>query len=103
MLLSLIDKRGYRTAIGIIEAPAYERKASRGEVHDRRREIELAIEPGLHRVLVGGLHVVQVTRLQRADVARDYFLGEQIRLPLTDEVGYHSCAQNEHDDNGGSS
>ena len=51
-------------------------------------------------VLVGRLHVEPVTRLQRADVARDYLLGRNICLSLTADVRNHSCAQERCDDDG---
>ena len=100
MLLPLIDKRSYVTIIEIIQATPNERESLTGKVSDRRRKIQFSVEPGFHGVLVGGLHVEQVTWLQRAYMARDNFLGEQNCLPLTTDIRNHSCSQNKRDDDG---
>jgi plastocyanin len=48
----------------------------RGQVLHLRREIDAAIEPRFHGVLVGRTHVDQVTRQQRTHVIRHRF-GDQ--------------------------
>ena len=48
------------------------------EIPHRWREIQLAVEPRLHGVLVGRLHVVKMSGLQGANVARDNFLRDKI-------------------------
>ena len=53
---------------------------------------------GFHGVLVGGLEVEQMSRLQRAYIAGDDFLGDQIRLPLSADVRDHSCSEENGDD-----
>lgn len=64
MFLALVDERGDITMIQIIEAAADEREAFIREITDWRSEIEFAIEPGFHGVLVGGFDVIQMSRLE---------------------------------------
>ena len=40
-----------------IKASAHQREPLCGEVGDRRDEIQLSVEPRLHRMLVGRLHI----------------------------------------------
>ena len=53
MLPPLIHKRRHGSIFQIIQAPAYQRESVPGQILDGRREIELAVEPRLDRVLVG--------------------------------------------------
>src|SRR5260370_35988910 len=80
MLLPLVDKRGDIAMIQIVQTAADQREAFVREVYDRRSEIEFAVEPRLHGVLVGGLNVKQVSGLQRANVTRYDLLSERIRV-----------------------
>ena len=65
-----IDNRGDGLAVDIVEPSAEQHEALRCQVHDRRRYIELAVEPWFHRMLVARLHVGQVVALKRAHVRR---------------------------------
>jgi len=47
-----VDERGDRTLIEVVETAADEGIAVGGEIVDRRRDIEPAMKPRLHRVLV---------------------------------------------------
>ena len=76
VLAALIDDRSHRLAVDVIEAAAEQRKALRGQVDDRRRDVDLAVEPRLDRMLVAGFHVHQVSGLQRADMRRHDFVGD---------------------------
>ena len=53
----LVYEGGDGTAVGVIEPATHERESRRGQVHDRRREIEFAVKPRLHCVLIGGYDV----------------------------------------------
>jgi hypothetical protein len=44
--------------------PAEKREALRRQVHDRRCDIELAVEPWFHRMLVTRLHIGKVVALK---------------------------------------
>src|SRR5579862_609302 len=63
MLVAAIDERRDRAIVEIIEPAAQKRKFRGGKIFDRRREIELAVEPRLHRVLIGRDHVLEMARL----------------------------------------
>src|ERR1700747_2068155 len=65
-----IDNRGDGLAVVIVEPSAEQREALGCQIHDRRRYIELAVEPWFHRMLVARLHVGQVVALKRAHVRR---------------------------------
>lgn len=64
------DGRG-RMIDKVVEASPGETEVIRGKIGNLRREIKLAAEPGLHRVLIAGGDIHQVVQLKRADVARD--------------------------------
>src|ERR1700692_4815627 len=78
-LAPAIDDRAHRRPGDVIEPAADQGKTLRGQVDDRRRDVELAVEPRLDGVLVAGFDVGQRTGLQRAqvrrhDVARDLLI-----------------------------
>jgi hypothetical protein len=52
MLPPLIDQRRDWPIIDVVKAPAFQFKSLCGQIFDRRREVELAIEPRLDRVLI---------------------------------------------------
>src|SRR6516165_12769811 len=68
VLAPLIDDRGNRLAVDIVEPAAEQRKALRGQVDDRWRYIDPAVEPRLDGMLVAGRHIHQMARLQRTDM-----------------------------------
>ena len=67
----LIHERGDRLAGDVVEPTTHQRKTDGREILNRRREIQLAEEPWLHRVLIGRSHVEQVSISERADVITD--------------------------------
>ena len=71
MLAPAIHQGGNRPPTDHVEAPADQREALGSEVAHRDAEVDLALEPRFHRVLVGGDHVRQVPGLQRAQVGVD--------------------------------
>ena len=79
MFLPLINQRGNWPAADVVESAADEREAVRGEVNDRRREIEFAKEPRFHSVQIRGLDIEQVIRHQGAHMAVDHFIGDGVR------------------------
>src|SRR6266851_31936 len=68
MLVPRVDQHGNGAAVHHIEPAALQQKSLTHKVVDRRSEIELAIKPRLHRVLVARLHVLQVSRLKRTQM-----------------------------------
>src|SRR5258708_36332739 len=80
MLAPSVAQHGNGAAVNHSEPAALQRKSLTHKVVDRRREIELAIKPRLHRVLVGRLHVLQMSRLKRTEM-RIYYGGGQRRFP----------------------
>ena len=70
VLAAAIDHGADGAGIDIIEPAADQGKALRGEVDYRRRDVELAVEPRFHGVLVGGNHVGEMTGLQRTQMRR---------------------------------
>src|SRR6516225_5023913 len=50
VLAPLIDDRGNRLTVDIVEPAAEQRKALRGQVDNRRRDIDPTVEPRLDRV-----------------------------------------------------
>src|SRR5580704_16346909 len=57
VLAPVIDDRGHRLAVDVIEPAADQGKTLRGQVDDRRRNVELAVEPRLDGVLIAGFDV----------------------------------------------
>src|SRR6266568_4209299 len=74
MFPALINKRCHWSVFQIIQASPYQRKSLLGQIFDGRRKIELAVEPRLHRVLVGGRNVREVIGHERTNMAVYHFL-----------------------------
>src|SRR6202050_3181018 len=100
MLPPLIDKRGNVAMIDVIQAPSHQRKTLFLKIDDRGRKVQLAVKPRLHCVLVRGFHIVQMTWLHRANMARDDFLRYQVLL-LAADIRQHFRAQKNCDQDGG--
>src|SRR5580704_12177327 len=90
MLAPPVDDGGNRPAVEIVEPPADQGETLRGEIDHRRREIELAVEPRLDRVLVGGLHVGEVLALQRAHVCGHNVAEHAILLVAANDADHHA-------------
>src|SRR6185437_6073220 len=82
-----------RPAAEIIEPRALEREAKRGEVLDRRGEVELAVEPRLDRVPVGRDHVFEMSGLEGANVPGDDLVGEPRLARENEEEGKRGGAR----------
>ena len=76
MFSAAVDERGDGAAVDYVESSALQGKTIVGEVLNRRREIQLAIEPGLYGVLIGGQHVGEMAGLQRAQMRVHDFRGD---------------------------
>src|SRR5438874_9942716 len=85
VLVVLIDERCDGPAVEIIETAAGQREVRRGEILDRRRKIELAVEPRLYGVAILGRDILQMARLQGADMTGDNLLGEPRRYRRHDQ------------------
>src|SRR6202035_5204459 len=68
VLAPAVDDRSHRLAVDVIEPAADQGKTLRGQIDDRRGDVELAVEPRLDGVLVAGFDVSQVAGLQRAQM-----------------------------------
>src|SRR5438874_5119961 len=66
-----INKHGNVPAAQNVQAPANQGKTIFGKIFDGRSEVELAAEPGLDGVLIGGSNVGEVTGLERANMGVD--------------------------------
>src|SRR6185312_13796698 len=66
-----IDERGDRLAVDEIEPAPDQPEPLSGEIDDRRRKIEPAVEPRLDGMPVARQHVGQMIRLQRAQMRGD--------------------------------
>src|SRR5690349_23988893 len=62
----------------IVEPSADERESAAGKVVHGRREIELAVEPRLDRVLVRRGYVREMAGHERAHVARNHLVGDRL-------------------------
>ena len=76
--LPLIDECGHWPSADVIEAAPDERKPDRGEIRNRGRKIELPEEPRFDSVLIRGLHIEQVVRHQRTDVAVHHVVRDRV-------------------------
>src|SRR5437016_9299075 len=70
MRAASVDDRSDSLAVDVVEPAAEQREALRRQVHDRRCDIDLAVEPWFHRMLVARLHVGEVVTLKRAHMRR---------------------------------
>src|SRR2546421_5387391 len=61
MLLALVDEHCHSSVIQVLKSAADKRKPLAGKILNWWREIQLAVEPGLHRVLVGRDHIGSMT------------------------------------------
>ena len=80
-----VDERRGRLAVNVVETATDQREALRGQVDDRRREVDAAVEPRLHRVLVGRQHVGEMVGLQRAQMRRDRLAENAVVLALAQD------------------
>src|SRR4051812_27914983 len=71
MRLPLVDESCDDTPADIVDAPPGQRKSLAYQIDHGRCEIDLAVEPGLYRVLIGGRDVGEMIDQQRADMAGD--------------------------------
>src|SRR5580693_8409591 len=84
VLAPVIDDRGHRLAVDVIEPAADQGKTLRRQVDDRRGDVELAVEPRLDGVLVAGFDVGQMAGLQRAQMRRHDVAGDLLILVVAD-------------------
>ena len=91
-----IYDRRHGLAVDVVEPSAEQQKALRGQVHDRRRDIGLAVEPRLYRMLIARAHVGEMVGLKRAHMRR-YDVAEQalvlVRSNDGDEEGRGHCGR----------
>src|ERR1700686_1267190 len=81
-----VDQRGHLAAFEIIATSANQRETVTRQIFDRRRKIQLGIEPGFYRVLVSRDDVQQVVAFERPHVAGEDFRCDSLvtrRCPKT--------------------
>ena len=71
----LIHERSDQLTGDMVEPTTNQRKTGRCEILNWRREIQLAEEPGLHRVLIGRSYVEQVSVFECPGVIVDDLVG----------------------------
>ncbi|MGD9509228.1 MAG: hypothetical protein AB7O95_04185 [Geminicoccaceae bacterium] len=71
MLPAAIDDHRRNPAIDIAEPAADQREALLARILGRRREVDLAVEPGLDRMTVGRDYVDRMAGLQCSDMRPD--------------------------------
>ncbi len=82
MLAKPVDERRHRLEIDDVDATTDEWKALICEIDHDRRIGQLAVEPGLHGVPVGGENIRRLGGYQCADVARDDLVGHAFPWPV---------------------
>jgi hypothetical protein len=75
---TLVHKRTYAVIADVVQPPSHQSEILVRKIAHRRSKIQLSVKPGLHGVLITGLHIEKVPRLHRADVTRHDFLGNEI-------------------------
>src|SRR6266496_3999476 len=80
-----INDRSDGLAVDVVEPPTEQREALRCQVHDRRCNVHLAIEPWSHRMLVARLHVGEVVTLKRAHMRRRHVAKHPLVLIRSDD------------------
>src|SRR5438132_9349982 len=66
-----VNQRRDRPVIQIIKAAANQRKSLAGKIDNRRSKIELCVQPGFYRVLVGGSDIGEMVCHKRARMTGD--------------------------------
>src|SRR5467141_197600 len=80
MLAARVDEHGDGAAVDDVEAAALQGKSFIHKIVDRRRKVQLAVEPRLHGVLVGRLNIFEMSGLKGAQM-RVHDGGGQRSLP----------------------
>ena len=97
VFIAMKNQRGHAAAVEVIEPAADKRKFPRGQILDRRREIQLSLKPGLHGVLIGGADVEQMRAHQGSHVTGDdilrHFRRGGGRLPCPDRASHGAAAE----------
>ena len=78
VLAPAVRKSGHRAPIHVVESASEQGVPSPGEVVHGGREVELSVEPWLHRVLIRRGHVGEMAGHELADVAREDVTGERL-------------------------
>jgi hypothetical protein len=79
VLMTPVDQSGHGAVVQVVEPAAYEWKALVSEVADRRREIQLSVEPRLDCVLVRRRHIGEVGGHERSNVTSHDVPSQQLR------------------------
>src|SRR5581483_6292327 len=98
----LVDERGHRARVKVVDAPTDQLEPLRLKVGDRRREIYLAFEPRFDGVAVARGDVGKMVNLGRADVRGDH-LAEQEVVFGSLEYAWRERQREDRGNRGGSS
>src|SRR5437899_9390511 len=91
-----VNQRRDRPVIQIIQAAANQRKSLAGKIDNRRSKIELGVQPGFYRVLVGGSDIGEMVCHKRARMTGDELCREKLITARPLQSGH----QIESDDRG---
>src|SRR5260221_7078455 len=86
-----IDDRRDGLPVDVVEPPAEQREALRRQVDDWRCDIDLAVEPWFHRMLVARLHVGEVVALKRAHMRRRHVGKHALVLIRSNDGDEEAC------------
>src|SRR5437899_5619768 len=89
MFASLVNQRNHRPVIQIIQTATNQWESFIGKVHHRRGKIELGIQPGLYRMLVGGSYVGEMICHQRTRMTGDKLRGEKLIIAWSLQSGQY--------------
>src|SRR6202041_256491 len=92
MFAADIDQSGDRLAVHDVNAAALQRESLIAKILDRRREIQLTVEPGLHGVLIGRDNIGEMPGLQRSQVRVNNPRGKHAVIAATAAQGSNSPA-----------
>jgi hypothetical protein len=87
MFAAAVDQGGDSAAVNDVEAAALQWKSLIGKIPDWRRKIQFTIEPGLHRVLIGGNNVGEMSGLERSQMGIDNLGGKHCILVVAPVSG----------------
>src|SRR5439155_23712082 len=73
-----VNQRRDRPVIQIIQAAANQRKSLAGKIDNRRSKIELGVQPGFYRVLVGGSDIGEMVCHKRTRMTGDELRREKL-------------------------
>src|ERR1700693_958458 len=94
MLAPLVNQRRHRPVIQIIQTATDQRKSLTGKVHNRRRKIELCVQPRFYGVLVGGSDIAKMVCHKRTHMNGDEMRREKLIIAWSLQSGQYIPGDN---------